>query len=44
MGQYLIDLPADLHKEAKVRAAQEGTTLKEIIIKAVKIYLEKGGD
>ncbi len=44
MAQYIINFPDDLHKEAKVRAAQEGTTLKEIIIKAVKLYLEKGGD
>ena len=44
MAQYIINFPDDLHKEAKIRAAQEGTTLKEIIIKAVKTYLEKGGD
>ena len=42
MAQYIIDFPDDLHKEVKVRAAQEGTTIKEIIIKVVKLYLEKG--
>lgn len=47
MAQYIINFPDDLHKEAKVRAAQEGTTLKEIIIRALTEYLkekEKGGD
>ena len=41
MPQYIINFPADLHKEAKIRAAQEGTTLKEIIIKALTEYLKK---
>jgi len=38
---YIINFPNDLHREAKVRAAQEGITLKEVIIKAVTEYLEK---
>jgi hypothetical protein len=41
MGQYLIDLPDDLHRDAKVMAALEGTTLKEIIITALTEYLKK---
>jgi predicted HicB family RNase H-like nuclease len=40
MGQYLIDFPEDLHRDAKVRAAQDGVTLKELIIKAVEQYLK----
>jgi len=44
MGQYLINLPDDLHKDAKVKAAQEGTTLKEIIIEALTKYLGKKKD
>ena len=47
MAQYIINFPDDLHKEAKIRAAQEGTTLKEIIIRALTEYLKeqkKGGD
>ena len=41
MAQYIIKFPDDLHREAKVRAAQEGTTLKEIIITALTEYLKK---
>jgi len=41
MGQYIINFPDDLHKMAKVRAAEEGITLKELIIIAVKDYLKK---
>ena len=41
MGQYIIKFPEELHKMAKVRAAQEGITLKELIIIAVKDYLKK---
>ena len=41
MTQYIIDFPEELHKEAKVRAAQEGITLKDLILEAVKRYLKK---
>ena len=41
MVQYIINFPDDLHKEAKIRAAQEGTTMKEIIIRALTEYLKK---
>jgi predicted HicB family RNase H-like nuclease len=41
MGQYLIDFPELTHREAKIRAAQEGITLKELILKAVEEYLRK---
>ena len=40
------EFPNTLHREAKVRAAQEGITLKDLIIKAVEAYLKavrKGG-
>jgi len=40
MTQYIINFPDDLHKEAKVRAAQESITLKELIVKAVTNYLK----
>ena len=43
MTQYIIDFPNELHREAKVRAAQEGVTLKDLILKAVKQYLKKKG-
>ena len=38
--------PDELHREAKIRAAQEGIALRELIIKAVEAYLKadkKGG-
>ena len=45
MAQYLLrDFPDELHKEAKIRAIQEGITLKDLIIRAIEEYLkEKGG-
>ena len=44
MAKYLIEFPAELHKEAKVRAAMQGITLKQLILKAITEYLKKGGD
>ena len=41
MKQYMMDFPDELHREAKIRAAQEGITLKDLIIKAVSEYLAK---
>jgi hypothetical protein len=35
------DFPDTLHREAKSKAALEGITLKELIIKAVEEYLKK---
>ncbi|NIS70545.1 MAG: 3-hydroxyacyl-CoA dehydrogenase [Proteobacteria bacterium] len=37
----LRDFPEELHHEAKVQAAVERMTLKELIIKALTEYLEK---
>ena len=42
----LREFPDELHREAKAKAALEGITLKELIIKAVEAYLKadkKGG-
>ena len=42
----LREFPEDLHHRAKIRAAVERTTLKDLIIKALTEYLdrqEKGG-
>jgi hypothetical protein len=36
---YLRDFPEKLHHAAKVRAAQEGIALKQLIINAVHLYL-----
>lgn len=38
----LKGFPETLHREAKEKAALEGITLKELIIKSVEAYL-KGG-
>jgi len=35
------DLPVDLFKKLKIRATNEETSIKEIIIKSVKEYLKK---
>ena len=39
------DFPDELHRVAKSKAALEGITLKELIIRAVEAYLKtkKGG-
>ncbi len=37
----LKDMPEDLRKAAKIRAVQEGITLRELIIKAIRIYVEQ---
>jgi len=37
------NFPGDLHHRAKVQAAKEATTLKEIVIKALEQYLKKVG-
>ena len=39
----LRDFPDNLHREAKAKAALEGITLKDLIIKAVGDYLRKKG-
>ena len=41
--KYMLSLSEDLHKAAKIRAIQEGITLKELIIKAVTEYLKRKG-
>ena len=35
--------PDDLHRQAKIQAAVEGTSLKAIIIKALIEYLKRKG-
>jgi plasmid stability protein len=36
----LKDFPDDLHQAAKIRAAMEKTTLREIIIRALEAYVK----
>ena len=40
---YLRDFDEKLHRKAKVKAAQEGITLKELIKRALIDYLKKKG-
>lgn len=35
------DFPDNLHRKAKIQAAVEGVTLKDLIIKALTEYLKK---
>ena len=37
----LRDFPEELHHKAKIQAAVEKTTLKDLIIKALTEYLER---
>jgi hypothetical protein len=41
MANIRYDLPDDLHWNLKRRAADERITLKELVIKALRYYLEK---
>jgi predicted HicB family RNase H-like nuclease len=41
MNLHIKDFPADLHKEAKIQAAIEEISIKELVIRAVKDYLKK---
>lgn len=36
------EIPEELHRALKVKAAEEGKTLKQVIIEAFRLYL--GGD
>jgi predicted HicB family RNase H-like nuclease len=38
---YIREFPDDLHKEAKIQAAREETTLRELVIKALTEYLRR---
>jgi len=38
----LRDFPEDLHRKAKSKAALMGISLKELIIRAVTEYIQKG--
>ena len=40
---YLLKLPAGLHRETKMQAASEGVTFNELVIKAIELYLKKKG-
>ena len=41
MNLYIRDFSDDLHREMKIKAAIEGISFKELVIRAVKDYLKK---
>lgn len=41
MAKYLLALPDELHREAKIQAAMDGITLKDLLIEALRLYLDK---
>lgn len=43
MAEYILRYDDELHKKAKLRAVEEGITLKELMIKAIQDYLKKKG-
>ena len=42
MAEYILRYDDELHKRAKIRAVEEGITLKELMIKALETYLKAG--
>jgi hypothetical protein len=38
-ARLTIDLDPDLHKELKILAAREGTTMRELCIHAIKVHI-----
>lgn len=40
---YIREFPDNLHREAKIQAAREETTLRELVIKALTEYLKRKG-
>ncbi len=39
-----VELPDPIYREMKLRAASEGTTIREIILEGVAMRLRPGGD
>ena len=42
--KFMVFLDTELHKEIKLKAVEKDVSMNDLIIKAVKVYLEKGGD
>ena len=40
----LRDFPEDLHQAAKIKAVMDKTTLREIIIRALREYVKQSGE
>lgn len=39
--QYTLNIPKNVHKKLKIKIAQEGITLRSILIKFLQEYLDK---
>lgn len=39
--QYPLRIPKHLYKKLKVKAAQDGVTLRSVLMKAIEDYIEK---
>jgi len=39
-----VDIPDDTYRELKIKAAREGTTVREVILEGVAMRLSHGGD
>ncbi len=37
--KYLLSIPSDWHKKVKIKAAQDGITLKSLLLKAIEKYI-----
>jgi len=44
MNLHIKDFPDNVHRKMKIRAAVEGISIKELVIRAVIEYLEKYKD
>lgn len=40
-SNYVLNMPSDIHKKLKIKTAQEGITIKSILLDALNKYLEK---
>lgn len=40
--QLNVRVPEDLHKALKIRAAEEGKTVQDVMIDAARLYLRRG--
>lgn len=43
MAEYLLKMEDELHRALKIIAAEQGTTLKEIMLNALREYLKRKG-
>jgi plasmid stability protein len=43
MRKMIVTLPEDLHRQLKIRAAEQDSTVREIVTRAIERELEKGG-